>query len=148
MLPAELVGGGNKHLQRRIARPRPIPPGWRQCDRTPLPPRRSSSPPRGSDYDGHASRWRSPASAPPSGRGSGRECRSCSSPRRNPPHRYRSRHRFHLQRLLRQRLRGDHMAHHQKTDGVHPQLAGKGNMLRGDVRFAAVGGDPHHPRPA
>ncbi|SLR13358.1 Uncharacterised protein [Klebsiella pneumoniae] len=39
------------------------------------------------------------------------------------------------------------MAHHQKTDGVHPQLAGKGNMLRGDVRFAAVGGDPHHPRP-
>ncbi len=25
MLPAELVGGGNKHLQRRIARPAPIP---------------------------------------------------------------------------------------------------------------------------
>ncbi len=25
MLPAELVGGGNKHLQRRIARPRPRP---------------------------------------------------------------------------------------------------------------------------
>ncbi len=38
------------------------------------------------------------------------------------------------------------MAHHQKTDGVHSQLAGKGNMLRRDVRFAAVGGDPHHPR--
>ena len=54
---------------------------------------------------------------------------------------------LHLQRLLRQLLRGGHMAHHQKADGVHAQLAGEGDMLRRDIRLGAVGRHPHHPRP-
>ena len=39
------------------------------------------------------------------------------------------------------------MAHHQEADGVHAQLAGEGDMLRGNIRLGAVGRHPHHPRP-
>ena len=38
------------------------------------------------------------------------------------------------------------MAHHQEADGVHAQLAGEGDMLRGNIRLGAVGGHAHHPR--
>ncbi|CAM6570184.1 hypothetical protein KLMIMM047B_28955 [Klebsiella michiganensis] len=54
---------------------------------------------------------------------------------------------FHLQRLLRQLFRGGHMAHHQEADGVHAQLAGESDMLRGNIRLGAVGRHAHHPRP-
>ena len=148
MLPAELVGGGNKHLQRRIARPRPHPgqagvnaiaPLFHRDDRVRHPEAqimmgmhpggglRLQHRLQGAEAVANVVHVHRPAGIHHID--TGRAIR------------------FHLQRLLRQRLRGDHMAHHQKTDGVHPQLAGKGNMLRGDVRFAAVGGDPHHPRP-
>jgi hypothetical protein len=39
------------------------------------------------------------------------------------------------------------MAHHQEANGVHPQLAGKGDMLGGNIRFRAMGCHTHHPRP-
>ncbi len=39
------------------------------------------------------------------------------------------------------------MAHHQEADGVHAQLAGEGDMLRGNIRLGAVGRHAHHPRP-
>ncbi|SVM38562.1 Uncharacterised protein [Klebsiella pneumoniae] len=53
---------------------------------------------------------------------------------------------LHLQGLLRQLLRSGHMAHHQKAYGVHAQFAGKGDMLRGNIRLGAVGRHPHYPR--
>lgn len=53
---------------------------------------------------------------------------------------------FHQLRLLRQFLRRGHVAHHQKADGVHAQLARILNMLGRHVRFGAVGRHAHHPR--
>ena len=34
------------------------------------------------------------------------------------------------------------MAHHQEADRVDAQLAGRGDVARGDVGFSAVGADP------
>ena len=45
---------------------------------------------------------------------------------------------------LRGQLGGlGHVAHHQEAGDVHAQLAGGGDVLRGDVGLGAVGGDPH-----
>src|SRR5471030_372697 len=45
--------------------------------------------------------------------------------------------------LLCQRPRLRHMAHHQKTRDVHAQFAGEADMLLGDIRFSAMGGDAY-----
>jgi hypothetical protein len=42
--------------------------------------------------------------------------------------------------------RGAHVAHHQKADGVHAQLAGGGDVLGGDVGFGAVGRHSYYRR--
>ena len=54
---------------------------------------------------------------------------------------------FHQFCPLRQIFRRGHMAHHQKTDGVHPEFAGVGNMLRGNVCFGAMRRHTHHAGP-
>ena len=33
------------------------------------------------------------------------------------------------------------MSHHQESDGVHAQFAGVGNVLLGNIRLGAMGGD-------
>jgi hypothetical protein len=51
---------------------------------------------------------------------------------------------FHQLGLGGQLLVGDHVAHHQKASGVHAQLAGVFDVLFRDIRFGAMGVDPHH----
>ena len=36
-----------------------------------------------------------------------------------------------------------HVAQHEEPGDVHPELAGPGDVLRGDVALGAVGRDPH-----
>jgi hypothetical protein len=50
---------------------------------------------------------------------------------------------FHQQRLLRERLRPDHVAHHQETRDVHPQVARGGDVLLRDIRLGAMRRDAH-----
>ena len=45
--------------------------------------------------------------------------------------------------LHRQRVRVAGVRHHQEADGLEAQLAGEAEVLDGDVRFGAVGRDPH-----
>jgi len=54
---------------------------------------------------------------------------------------------LHQLALLDQPFRAVHVRHHQKAHGVHTQLAGIGNMLLGDVRLGAMGGDPNRVDP-
>ena len=49
----------------------------------------------------------------------------------------------HDPRLLGQRLRLDHVRHHQEADRRHAQLAGETEVLGCDVGLGAVGGDAH-----
>ncbi|MCY1358997.1 hypothetical protein D9M69_455480 [compost metagenome] len=53
---------------------------------------------------------------------------------------------LHQLALSGQFFRRNHVAHHQEADGVHAQLAGVLDVLPGDVRLGAVGGDAHDPR--
>ncbi len=143
-------------LQRRIARPRPPSrPGWRQCDRTLSSTRddRGLRHPEAQITDGHASRWRSPASAPPSGRGSGRGMSFMFIAPPGIHHIDTGRAmRFHLQRPAAPAPAGRSVwLITSRTDGVHPQLAGKGNMLRRDasasLQWVVTFAPPKAPRP-
>ena len=53
---------------------------------------------------------------------------------------------FHQLCLLCEILRRGHMAHHQKTNGVHSELAGILNMLGGNISFGTVRCHTNHPR--
>ena len=50
---------------------------------------------------------------------------------------------LHQLGLRGERVGLDHVAHHQEAGHVHAQVAGGGDVLRGDVRLGAVGGDAH-----
>jgi hypothetical protein len=54
--------------------------------------------------------------------------------------------RLHQARLLGERLRRREVAHHEEPGDVHPELAGGGDVLRGDVGFGAVRRHPHGAR--
>ena len=54
---------------------------------------------------------------------------------------------FHQPGLLHQAFGAVHVRHHQKTDGVHAQLARVADVLLGDVGFGAVGGDANRRHP-
>ncbi|MNM69773.1 hypothetical protein D3C81_813860 [compost metagenome] len=50
---------------------------------------------------------------------------------------------LHQLALRGQLLGGDHVAHHQEADGVHAERTGVLDVLLRHVRFGAVGGDAH-----